>query len=99
MRQAGNGRVGFVTAPIPSAAAGKWFYAEQMQGRGGVAGFLSGQRVAVKRKTVRTDERAAEAGAGHEHHHGNFFVAAREPRLGHAAIIAVVADDEWNSAA
>ena len=69
-----------------------------MQGRGGVAGFHSGQRVAVERKTVRTNERTAEAGAGHEHHHRNFFVAAREPRLGHAAIIAVVANDEWNSA-
>ena len=36
-------------------------------------------------------ERAAEAGAGHEHQDRQLVVGARDPRLGHAAAMAVVA--------
>ena len=55
------------------------------------AGFQRAERLAGERQAVLPDERAAEAGAGHEHQDGKFFIAARNPRLGHAAGMAVVA--------
>ena len=59
-----------------------------------VPAFRAGERVAVEAQTICAHEGRAEAGAGHEHQHGGFSRAAREPRFGHAAVVAVVADDE-----
>jgi len=69
-----------------------------VQRHGHVAGFHSGERVALERKPVRAHERAAQTGAGHEHQHGSLGLPPREPRLGHAAVIAVVAHDQRDGA-
>ena len=62
-----------------------------MERRGHVRGFHGGERLAGERQAVLANERAAEAGAGHEHQDGNFFSPRAMPRLGHAAAMAVVA--------
>ncbi len=101
IRQARDGGVRLHAAPVAPAAAGERLAgdAEQVQRRGHVAGFHAVERVAVERESVRAHERRAQAGARHEHGHRGAGLAARELRLGHAAVIAVVAHDERQRAA
>ena len=101
MRQAGDGRVGFDTAPIATAAAGQRFVrdAEHLQRHGGVAGFHAGEGVAIQRQAVRPHESRAEAGTGHKHHDGRLGMAARDGRLGDAAVVAIVPGDERDGTA
>ena len=66
-----------------------------MQRRRHVRRLHAGERVALERQAVLVDERAAEARAGREHHHRRRSgAAAHALRLGDAAHVAVVADDQ-----
>ena len=97
--QSGQRRVDLDAAPRPAAAARVRPGVEQVQRRRHVRRLHPREGVAVERQPLAVDERAAQAGAGREHQHGRARVAAHALRLGDAAHVAVVADDERHGTA
>jgi len=69
-----------------------------VQRRGHVGAFRSGQSVAGERQSVTVNVSATETGAGREHQHRFVAGAAHMTRLGHAAVMTVVADRQRNGA-
>ena len=94
--KSGQRRVDLDAAPGPAAAARVWPRVEQVQRRRHVCRFHSGEGVAVERQPLRVDEGAAEPRAGRQHQDRRGRMAAHALRLGHAAHVAVVADDQRN---
>ena len=92
--QPGQRGVHLDAAPRASAAAWVRPRIEQVQRRGHVRGFHSGERVAVQRQAHAIDERAAEARPRRQHQHSGVAPPADALRLCDAAHVPVIADDE-----